>query len=463
MRTMSKLSFIALIISMILGCSSNGTSESGPEDFKSIVKPNWVQEYPVDPNYYIGISSASKTQYGAEALKSAQDLALADLASQITVTITSDIVTSLIEQGSISKEEYLATARSQAKADLEGHELVDTWQDPTYHFAYYRLSKVKYAEIQARKRRAALNLAVDFFKRGKASAQSGDFSGALDATIQSFLPLIPYLNEALEIELEGQTVILSNEINQYLHTLLTDIELVTTPSNIKGKLGKPVKQSLSVRATNGEKAAIQNLPLRLNFTKGAGELPSSITTVGSGVASFKISSLTSGENLQIVNISVDAGKIFNDSTSPVLSGIIKSIPIASAQITLHVEKPTIFLASTEQYEGQRLSQAQIEPQLKKYLIQEGFHFVGQSSQADWQMELVATATPGTEFSGMYTVFADVSVNVVDRSSGREIYKNSLSRVKGIDLSYPNATNKAFSSASDKLKATILPQILENLK
>ena len=79
------------------------------------------------------------------------------------------------------------------------------------------------------------------------------------------------------------------------------------------------------------------------------------------------------------------------------------------------------------------------------------------------MTLNATASKGTEYSGMFTSFADVSLNVIDRNTGNEIYKNSLSRVKGIDLSYTNATNKAFNSAADKMIGTILPEILESIK
>ena len=83
--------------------------------------------------------------------------------------------------------------------------------------------------------------------------------------------------------------------------------------------------------------------------------------------------------------------------------------------------------------------------------------------ADWQITITATANQGAEYSGMYTSFADVNMNVVDRNSGDEIYKNALSRVKGIDLNYTTAANKAFTTAADKMIATIVPQILDSLK
>ena len=121
------------------------------------------------------------------------------------------------------------------------------------------------------------------------------------------------------------------------------------------------------------------------------------------------------------------------------------------------------MESTEIFSGRTLKQLQVEPRIKNHFIGEGFNFVDNPKDADWQMTLSATATRGTEYSGMYTAFADVSLNVIDRKSGTEIYKNSLSREKGIDLNYTNAANKAFNTAADKMIVTILPEILKSLK
>ncbi|MCF7822744.1 MAG: LPP20 family lipoprotein [Candidatus Marinimicrobia bacterium] len=453
--------FVILSLGIILACSSAGVSESAGDQTSSGPKPAWLKSYPVDPGYYIGIGSASKTQIGSEAQKSAQDLALADLASQITVTITSDIVTRLIEKGTLTEEEYLATARSQAVADLEGHELVDSWQDQNYYYAYYRLSKAKYAAIQAKKRAAAMGLAKDYFLKSLSYNDSRDFSGAFNASIQAFIPLVPYLNEALEIELDGKTLIMSNEINQQLNDLLTDIKLSPNHSSVKGKLGKALDQKLLIQAEDGMGNGIYNLPLKAVFITGAGDLVNASITDKSGSAPILVGAIKSGEKTQIIEVSVDIRHMSKD-VSPILQSIIGSIPLAATQVIIEVTNPTIYLSASEIFDGQTIAQAQIEPKLKHHFIEKGFHFVDQPSKADWLMNLKATATPGIEYSGMFTVFADVSLNVVDRTTGKEIYKDSISRIKGIDLNYANAANKALSNAAEKLNASILPQIMVSL-
>jgi len=458
-RTLTLLTALILIVA----CGSNPNPGATPESIQAGPKPNWLIQQPVDPNYYLGVGSASKNKYGSEAQKSAQDLALADLASQITVKITSNIVTTLIENGAMTKDEYLATARSEAVADLEGHELVDTWQDANYQYAYYRLSKAQYAAIQARKRQVALALSTDFLGKANAASEVNQFSDSYHAIIQAFIPLLPYLNEALEVEFEGQTVILSNEVNTQLQSMLSGITLSPSQSNLSAKLGKPLSAELTVLARGKQGQPIRGLPLKVHFEKGTGELLESVQTGDRGNAALQVTNITAPLKLQIIEVIVDTEQLLRSVESPILRSIVKSIPPASTRIILDVSNPSIYLESNESFNGRTLKQLQVEPRIKNHFIGEGFHFVDNPQDADWQMTLNATATRGTEYSGMYTTFADVSINVVDRNSGAEIYKNSLSRVKGIDLNYTNAANKAFNNAAAELNEKIIPQILDSIK
>ena len=446
-----------------MGCVSSTHPGADPETLQAGPKPDWLIQHPVDPHYYLGIGSASKNQYGSEAQKSAQDMALADLASQITVKITSNIVTTLIENGAITKDEYLATARSEVAAELEGHELVDTWQDATYHYAYYRLSKSQYAAIQARRRQSAVALSTDFLGKARTAIELNQFTESFNALIQAFIPLIPYLNEALEVKLEGQTIILSNAVNSQLQSLLSGIDLSPNKSALTVKLGQPITEELTVLARGNAGQPLGGLPLKVQFQKGAGEVLGSVITGQEGIAVLQVTGITAPVKLQVLKISVDVEELIRSVKSPVLTGIINSIPPASTLIVMDVVNPSIYLEASESFDGRDMQQLQVEPRIKNHFIGQGFHFVDNPQDADWQMTLQATATKGVEYSGMYTCFADVNLHVVDRKSGAEIYNNSLSRVKGIDLSYENAANKSFNNAADTMITDILPQIMESIK
>jgi len=291
MKASYSIYFSTLMI-LLASCGPATTPSATPVHSMPTPKPAWLIQHPVNPAYYIGIGSASKQQYGAEALKSAQDMALADLASQITVTISSDIITTLIEKGELTAEEYQATARSQAIADLEGHEFVDSWQDQNYQYAYYRLSKAKYAAIQAEKRQAATALSTNYFRQAREAANLGNFRDAFISGIQAFEPLLPYINEALTAEIDGEHIILSNAIDQFLKALIGNITLNVNQSHVKAKLGEAVAKDIIVYPLNSEKQKVRFLPLQAKFKKGSGDLVQQLNS-GSQGSRAEFSSLCS--------------------------------------------------------------------------------------------------------------------------------------------------------------------------
>ena len=71
---------IGLLLLVLTGCA--GANQWGET-------PAWVNERPRVNNDYIGIASASKNQFAADAFGTAQKRALAELAAQIRVTIES--------------------------------------------------------------------------------------------------------------------------------------------------------------------------------------------------------------------------------------------------------------------------------------------------------------------------------------------------------------------------------------
>ena len=448
------ISVTIAILFMSCSASSPGSNPSGP-------KPEWLKEYPVSPTFYVGVGSAAKTGNHPTTMRSAQDLALADLASQISVTISSEIITTLIEKGDITRDEYLATARSQAVADLEGHEFVDSWEDSEYHYAYYRLSKMKYAEIQSRKRRAAIDLALDFRQKAITAEEQRDYSVMFTSLIQAFTPLIPYLNEALEVEVDGESIILSNDLSERIQMAVYLIPLLPDPLEVKGKLGQPIKERLTI-VSSGILGPLKNVPLKIVFKKGAGSMTELTSTGKDGVAELKVYSITSMEQVQWLEIQLDVERLLPEDLSPILRAVIESVSPAKTNLTIELINPTIYMVSSELFGGNSLRQAQVEPILKNHFVTSGYHFVDNQKQADWQITLKASALQGTEYSGLYTAFADVNVSVTDLSSGEEIFKNSLKRVKGIDLSYEAAGNKALSNAATRMSETILPEILEQL-
>jgi len=425
--------------------------------------PDWVTNRPIDNEFYIGIGHASKVKGSNDHIERATSEALKNLASEITVNISGEVVSSMIEKSGILEEELKSKIRSTTEAELEGYELVEQWQDRKEYWIYYRLSKIKYQLAREEKINKAVSLALDLFSQAKKSEQNREYDKALLLFLQSLKPIEKYIGETLETNYLGQSIYLNNEIYISIQNILSNIELKPLKNNIKAKRNQSVKQPIKITAfyLDTEQVPIPNLPILFGFKRGEGDLIKNMKTNMNGIASCRISKVTSSEKMQILNAELDISKLINqDSTSFVYQNILKTFPIPSTRIILNVTGLLIFIESEEINLGKELSVLHIEPKIKESFAEKGFSFTDDMAGADIYITIKARSREGSEMFGMYSTFVDVSVSALEMSSGEEIYKNVFNNVTGQGLNAEKAGLKAFENAAGKISENIVPKIIQ---
>ncbi|MBT5419470.1 MAG: LPP20 family lipoprotein, partial [Candidatus Cloacimonetes bacterium] len=168
--------------------------------------PDWVTSRPINKEFYIGIGHASKIKGSNDHIEKATSEALKNLASEITVNISGEVVSSMIEKSGMLEEELKSKIRSTTEAELEGYELVEQWQDKKEYWIYYRLSKVKYQLARKEKIEKAVSLALDQFSKAKMYEQNKEYDKALLLFLQSLKPIEKYIGETLKANYNGQSV-----------------------------------------------------------------------------------------------------------------------------------------------------------------------------------------------------------------------------------------------------------------
>src|SRR5260221_9528587 len=98
--------------------------------------------------------------------------------------------------------------------------------------SYYRLSKQRYKEIKDQQNRNAVTLALDFFSKAKQSERSNDLVQALGFYFQGFRAIEKYLAEPIQLDFEGKTILLTNEIYSNIQLLLDLVQITADPSEI---------------------------------------------------------------------------------------------------------------------------------------------------------------------------------------------------------------------------------------
>jgi len=429
-------------------------------------EPEWVKKRPIIQESYVGIGTAQKNRPAAEYTEGAKNVALNDIASQITVSISSDVLRKVLEKNEQLEEEFQSRIRASATADLEGFQLIDTYENDEEYWVYLRLSKAGYAAGRAAKLNAATSQSLDIYASGKKHEQEGKVGQALGLYAQAFGPIEKYLSEPLVVQSEGQSVYLVNEVYSSLRTLLERIEVRTSDGERDAKIGRPLKPPLELSAVLRDTASppVARLPFRFKFTRGSGDFVDRVQTDGKGVARCAVQKITASDRIQIVEAEMDLLALAGgEQTPPVVRTILGSFTLPGARFVLNVSGVDVFVDADESMFGKPLQQKQIEPVVKSELGARNFSFVDDKSRASLVISIKADVRKGTESFGLAFAFASATVSALDLETGKEIYKSSISDVKEGSDSFEKAASKGLNTLAQRIARELLPQLLDKVQ
>ena len=425
-------------------------------------KPVWINQRPVENDYYIGIGAADKGKGNLDYRQIAKENALQDLSSEITVNITSQVIVNLMESSDAVQEDLKSQIQSTTKANLEGYELVDNWEDENQYWVYYRLAKDVYAKNRKARIDKATSLGLNLFAKGKEKENAKDPAAALGLYVQALQSIQEFIGEPVKTEYAGTTIYLQNELFNNLQSLLSNITLSVEKGQLDGTVGRAINDPLVVKATLREGTPVANLPLSVQFVKGSGELISQIRTGIDGLANTRISNITSTEKMQIVNIKVIVASEVTQNEYPLIYNLLKNMTIPSSRIIINVGGISCFMEAAETIVGEQPDMLYVEPKLKKVLTDQGFSFTDNIADADILIKVEAVAREGAQVYNLFSSFADLSISVTNLESGQEVYKNSFSGIKGIQLDYKKAAIEALKNAGKKVDE-ISPELISKLQ
>lgn len=423
-------------------------------------KPAWLESRPFNPLYYVGIGMSNKSSSSGDYQAVARDNALQNLASEITITISSELIIKLVEQAGMIREEFQSQIRSSTTASLEGYELVDSWEDDSEYWVYYRLAKEVYAE----RRTAAINkakaLGYDLLSRARESEAQGDAATAIALYVQALKTVENYITEPLELIHDGTTLYLQNEIFTGLQGLVNQISLVPVRASINARVGRHLSEPLTLICRFSDGRPVHNLPLKLWFVRGEGDFVSRIQSNDEGRAESKVIKIKSTDPIQIVQAELEI--IDEADPSAIIKSILRGIKLPATKFILNVSNMVFYIDSWEIHLGQNLDFKYVEPKLKNLLAGQGFSFSEDISRADFLIRLEVRSRKGAEVYNLFSSFVDLNVVVVNLATGEEIFKTSVEGIKGIQLDYEKASIEALKNAGKKMEE-VLPDLLAKLQ
>ena len=430
--------------------------------------PKWVKNHPVSSTYYIGVGIGNKNSQNLEYREQAKKNALSNLASEISVTINSNSFLFAMEYDDSFNEEFKSTIKTETNKDLEGYELVDSWENESVYKVYYRLSKNEYHQKQKQNKEKTLRLCYDLYLKAITAEEKSDVLSAMNLNARALLSIKKYWNEINEFNTENKVLFLENEIYANIERILSQIELETTDTQFELSYTNRYSKQLIVNCFF-KKEKISSLPLNLNYYKKAKYTGSkkryteAKTSKGNGEASFLVSN-PFVLNEQELTVEVDVMKMLriNMENLNLMTRVANNFPAIKMSIPLKIILPKIFIDSNEKSLGNKTINKLLSNTFKENFIKNNYDVVDKKT-SDGLTILIGTDTKSEQNKTKFVpAYLNGEILIKNNSSGKTLYSKVMSNIKGVHLTPDKASMKAYEEATKLINKSIFKDLLKTI-
>lgn len=427
-------------------------------------KPDWLSAKPFPDGYYTGIGHSPKDGTN-NYIQIAKKSALEDLVASIKVNVSSTSVLSLIDENKQFHDRFEQIIQTDAADEIEEFELVEAWEDEFNYWVYYRLSKARYKEIKEEQKRNAVLLATDFYKKARQADTDGQRVLAIGYYFQALRSMEKYLGDAIWVTVDGQQILITNEIYAAIQQALDNIALSVNPTEIvlNRRMNTNTEEVIASAAYKDLNQPAIDLPLKAAFEKGQGVVYPEYKTDDQGQAKMLLSKIGSRELEQTVVVKVDIKTLAAaGEDESVFSLVADALKTPSAQVVLKVQRPVVYLTAAEESFHRTNHYQQISNKLKNLLATAGFEFTPTREAADLWVDVTSDTEKGSVSGSIYITHLTAVVRVTAVKEQKEIYAMTLDRLKGYGLDYDRSSVDAYNRAVETLEKERMKELIDTI-
>ena len=432
----------------LVGCS--GVKEVGlPE----VVYPNWISSRPISSAFYIGIAKASKQTSDYQAI--AKQNALADLSSEISVTLSSASIFHQIDKGETYREEYQALIQVESQKQLESYTLVDSWESESEYWMYYQLSKTNWDRITTERKQKAIAQCYRFYKLALTNLEEGNVVASVTHAVKALDAVKIYLNES----------VLHSDLDEPLDALCFQL-LAEIQSSLTYTLENGTQnQSLILMGQN-------KVPHSFRVFVGCEYLPFKVRSSFRDAPAHTLSDAKGFINIQVsdadvyrtdhfIQFTFDWEGLIREANASNLVASLLDFPENVFKINLESAMPKMFVSSSELNLGEPMVHGVLLNATTNYFKEKGFEIVAQE-QADYLINITANTHRGLKTNRMHTAILQYEFEVKDAQQ-KVIYQRQELELKGVQASFPTAGVNAYERSTDEFKWDVLRAFLKHLE
>jgi hypothetical protein len=450
-------SFIQIVL--LLTLVACGSHKAITETVKTEPKPQWMETRPINPSYYIGIGAASKTSEPLDYAQVAKKNALNDLASEISVEIKGESFLNTLEVNRSFHEEFVSNISTTTREQIEGFEVAGSWENNSEYWIYYRLSRAQHALLKKEKKDKALRSSNDNFLKAKDAMMQGNLAQSIDLHLRALLGLKDYWNESNEFYDGATTVHLDNEIYNSLQSILANTQIEPNRSDIVLAHNNNYTQSVKV-LVHHKGNPLANIPIAYSYDRGSYVKPKMVKSDAQGTVNVLVADVNIENKENYLSLELDIkSMVAADLDQKLLKPILDNLKAHDKRLAISVILPSAFISSDERNFNESMETAQLSSTLQNALSKKGIRFTSSRDEADFIIDINANTTKGGTSQGFYVAYLQMTLVVSDGKSSKEIYKQTINNIKGLQLNSPSAGLEAYKKGSKQIEKEIVDELL----
>ncbi len=420
--------------------------------------PEWIHSHQSDANYFTGVGYAPIFKRDNSHIEKARKDALNELASEISVNIfSSNVLITLVKNDKIY-DEFNSLINTRVRADIEGYELVDSYSDKKNYWVYYRLSKRKYYEVQEKKRIAATQNALSFYRAALFAKKNGDYKLALINYVKTIDAVKLYLNESIVSEIGGVEENIVVNAYQAITSILTNLRFAYPYVNIPVVLAEDIDpQYLNFQLVNQHNEPMFGFPLIFHYSERAISHSVQITDL-SGKVQFQVPKVRSNKSAELITLSIDVNALLAESSADyAVRRSIQDIALQTLMVPVYINKPTISFHVDERNFNRPLQENVGLQTLIEQAYAADYRVV--EKDADYECYITTNAARENLIRGIHNVVVQGQIILKDRY-GNIKHISQISPIKGVHLSAEKAAQDAYKNLSKQITNRYFREIEE---
>lgn len=415
--------------------------------------PIWVSSRPNNGFKYIGVGVAEKGK-GGNYQMDAKKNALYDLSSEIKVNISSNSVLYTVQNNNNFNENFNSLINLSNTDNIEGYQLVDSYENEKQYWIYYQLDKQEYANQKAQKKQQIISKASNLISLSFNDENNKDFSSCLKKRIQAFGVLTPYLSE--EIVFDSKLTNGIKTVFDLTAVIQQQLQSITLVAKKEMPILKPYQQTYAPLIYSLElksKTPLQNFPFVVTSDEEKIKVNEKTTTNSNGELQVKVNYVEPINQTAAFALSPDISSLMgSDSLGRAGITVLKQfIQTPSLKVQARVNNITIFVTATEKNLGKPTGLNLVEAIIGQKFNGQEVQIVSKPDEADYIIESIAETKEDISsdiLDANYKIKLAalvISLQLKNNVTKEVIYKTQVSEVYGYANSLEKAGMNAYSN------------------